>query len=356
MFKSSNKKPSSTSQIAGAGLLHLQKKPKASAFQCASIAFSYMACAIALLCFNKTALSLYDFPFANVITLSQLIVSTMLLYVFKRLKLIEFVDEDKNEETSNKVPKGGLNMKTGFPTAKLFRVTLPLALAYLTYMLLSMISLRGVNLPMYTTLRRTTGAFTMATEFLVFGKAQEKDVIFAVMLMVLGAVIAGMNDMEFNLYGYFMVVLNNVATSVYLIMIGRISKKSGLNAFGLMWTNGIWCGAPLFALSLLRGEVFSTIIYINENSGFVRVLFGSCVLAFALNYSIFLNTSVNSALTQAICGNVKDLAVVWIGYIFFGGVFQWANFSGMIVGVVGSVYYAAIKLKKTRVKDPKESE
>jgi len=28
----------------------------------------------------------------------------------------------------------------------------------------------------------------------------------------------------------------------------------------------------------------------------------------------------------------------------------------MIVGVVGSVYYAAIKLKKTRLKDPKESE
>ena len=353
MFKSSSK-PSSASQIAGAGLLHLQKKPKSTPFQCASIAFSYMACAIALLCFNKTALSLYDFPFANVITLSQLIVSTMLLYVFKRLALIEFVDQD--DETTNKVPKGGLNMKTGFPTSKLFRMTLPLAVAYLAYMLLSMISLRGVNLPMYTTLRRTTGAFTMATEFLVFGKAQERDVIFAVMLMVLGAVIAGMNDIEFDLYGYFMVILNNVATSVYLIMIARISKKSGVNAFGLMWTNGIWCGGPLFALSLLRGEIFSTITYINENSGFVKVLFGSCVLAFALNYSIFLNTSVNSALTQAICGNVKDLVVVWIGYIFFGGVFEWANFSGMIIGVCGSAYYAAIKLKKTRMKDPKESE
>ena len=58
-----------------------------------------MACAVALLCFNKTALSLYDFPFANVITLSQLIVSTMLLYVFKRLNLIAFVDQQDGEET-----------------------------------------------------------------------------------------------------------------------------------------------------------------------------------------------------------------------------------------------------------------
>ena len=132
-----------------------------------------MACAIALLCFNKTALSLYDFPFANVITLSQLIVSTMLLYVFKKTLWIEFVDQD--DETTRIKCRGGLNMKTGFPTSKLFRMTLPLAVAYLTYMLLSMISLRGVNLPMYTTLRRTTNKFTMATEFLVFGKAPKRE-------------------------------------------------------------------------------------------------------------------------------------------------------------------------------------
>ena len=31
----------------------------------------------------------------------------------------------------------------------------------------------------------------------------------------------------------------------------------------------------------------------------------SCILAFALNYTIFLNTSLNSPLTQTMCGNLK---------------------------------------------------
>lgn len=35
------------------------------------------------------------------------------------------------------------------------------------------------------------------------------------------------------------------------------------------------------------------------------VLLLSCILAFFLNYSIFLNTTLNSALTQTICGNLK---------------------------------------------------
>lgn len=37
-------------------------------------------------------------------------------------------------------------------------------MAYLVYMVLGMSSLRGVNLAMYTTLRRTTSAFTMVAE------------------------------------------------------------------------------------------------------------------------------------------------------------------------------------------------
>jgi hypothetical protein len=44
--------------------------------------------------------------------------------------------------------------------------------------------------------------------------------------------------------------------------------------------------------------------HIHEVS-FQLVLVCSCVLAFLLNYAIFLNTSLNSALTQTICGNLK---------------------------------------------------
>ena len=31
----------------------------------------------------------------------------------------------------------------------------------------------------------------------------------------------------------------------------------------------------------------------------------SCIMAFFLNYFVFLNTTLNSALTQTICGNLK---------------------------------------------------
>lgn len=46
-----------------------------------------------------------------------------------------------------------------------------------------------------------------------------------------------------------------------------------------------------------------------DDAGFVISLLGSTVLAFVLNYAIFFNTAVNSALTQSVCGQV--FCFVW---------------------------------------------
>jgi drug/metabolite transporter (DMT)-like permease len=72
----------------------------------------------------------------------------------------------------------------------------------------------------------------------------------------------------------------------------------------------------------------------------------SCIIAFCLNYTIFLNTTLNSALTQTMCGNLKDLGTVFFGWICFGGLpFDWLNVFGQCLGFLGSGMYAYCKLK-----------
>ena len=80
---------------------------------------------------------------------------------------------------------------------------------------------------------------------------------------------------------------------------------------------------------------------------FVQAVIGtSCLLAFALNYTIFLNTSLNSALTQTMCGNLKvrhsfgrPCGIFWINaknvffnqFLFF--LFFFPSFFGRVGGV-----------------------
>ncbi|XP_042987726.1 UDP-N-acetylglucosamine transporter UGNT1 isoform X3 [Carya illinoinensis] len=264
---------------------------------------SYMSCAVLLILFNKAALSSYSFPCANVITLFQMICSCCFLYAMRRLKIISFT-------------------------------------------LATMESVRGVNVPMYTTLRRTTVVFTMVVEYILAGQKYTPSIVGSVGLIVLGAFIAGARDFSFDGYGYAVVFLSNITTAIYLATIARIGKSSGLNSFGLMWCNGVICGPVLLFWTFTRGDLEITINFPYLLSpGFLAVLLCSCILAFFLNYSIFLNTTLNSALTQTICGNLKDLFTIGFGWMVFGGLpFDVFNVIGQLLSFLGSGLYAYYKL------------
>ncbi|EOY29461.1 Nucleotide/sugar transporter family protein isoform 5 [Theobroma cacao] len=192
-------------------------------------AVSYMSCAVLLILFNKAALSSYSFPCANVITLFQMISSCSFLYVLRRWKIISFSNNEYLTISDS---------KTSLVPLKTLIHTLPLAGAYLLYMLVSVESVRGVNVPMYTTLRRITVVFTMLVEFLLAGQKYTLSIIGSVGLIVLGAFVAGARDLSFDFYGYAVVFLANITTAIYLATIARIGKSSRLNSFGLMWCNG----------------------------------------------------------------------------------------------------------------------
>eukprot|EP00252_Welwitschia_mirabilis_P009035 TRINITY_DN2131_c0_g1_i1.p1 TRINITY_DN2131_c0_g1~~TRINITY_DN2131_c0_g1_i1.p1 ORF type:complete len:333 (-),score=32.40 TRINITY_DN2131_c0_g1_i1:637-1635(-) len=301
-------------------------------------ALSYMFCAVLLVMFNKAVLSSYNFPCANVITLLQMITSTAFLYVLRSWNIVSFKTVDSRTSDA----KSWL-----FIPFKTFVHTSPLSLAYLLYMVAGMASIRGVNVPMYTTLRRTTVVFTMIMEFLLSGKKHSTPIVGSVGLIVLGAFVAGARDLSFDFYGYSLVILSNITTAMYLITIARIGKSSGLNSFGLIWCNGIICGPLLFLWTFVSGELQTALHFPNLSSPLFQVMMLlSCMMAFCLNYAIFLNTTLNSALTQTICGNLKDLFTVIIGWLLFGGLpFDWLNVVGQSLGFFGSGIYAYFKIK-----------
>jgi solute carrier family 35 protein len=97
-------------------------------------ALSYMACAVMLVLFNKAALSSYDFPCVNVITLFQMVSSSLFLYALRRRKIISFTAADSFSIDS---------ASTFVPVKTLFH-TLPLAIAYLLYMVTILLNYFGI--------------------------------------------------------------------------------------------------------------------------------------------------------------------------------------------------------------------
>eukprot|EP00271_Cylindrocystis_brebissonii_P008275 TRINITY_DN22330_c0_g1_i1.p1 TRINITY_DN22330_c0_g1~~TRINITY_DN22330_c0_g1_i1.p1 ORF type:complete len:341 (+),score=53.51 TRINITY_DN22330_c0_g1_i1:404-1426(+) len=302
-------------------------------------ALAYMACAVLLVMFNKAALSTYKFPCANVVTLLQMVCSNLLLYTLRSFGAINFTREGDHHMQQHPAYK--------FVPVYTLRKAAPLSMSYLFYMVVGMASIRGVNVPMYTALRRTTVAFTMTMEFFIANKRHSPPILTSVALIVVGAFVAGLRDLSFDMYGYSVVFLSNFTTAVYLATIAELGRATGLNSFGLMWCNGILCSPVLLLWTSITGELRAALTFPGlHNMDFLLVLFASCMLAFALNYTIFLNTALNSPLTQTMCGNLKDLGTVALGWIWFGGPpFDIYNLLGQGFGFFGSGFYAYCKLQ-----------
>ncbi|KAK9055108.1 hypothetical protein SSX86_026189 [Deinandra increscens subsp. villosa] len=302
-------------------------------------AISYMSCAVLLIMFNKAALSSYKFPCANVITLFQMVCSSVLLYALRCREVISFRVNNENPSTNN-IPGIFVPLNT-------LLTTLPLAISYLLYMLVSMESVRGVSVPMYATLRRTTVAFTMIVEYVLVRQKYSSYIIGSVGIIIFGAFVAGARDLSFDSYAYAIVFSANICTAIYLASIARIGKSSGLNSFGLMWCNGLICTPILLIWTWVSGDLQVTANFSHLSSvGFQAVMLLSCVMAFLLNYAVFLNTTLNSALTQTICGNLKDLFTIGLGWIVFGGLpFDLLNVVGQSLGFLGSCIYAFCKIR-----------
>lgn len=83
----------------------------------------------------------------------------------------------------------------------------------------------------------------------------------AVIVMSLGAAIAGLTDVQFSLPGYFWVMTCAVATALYLLFIDKLGRESGLNDFGLLFYNNLLAFPFMFGSLVFSGEITRVLDY-----------------------------------------------------------------------------------------------
>lgn len=84
-----------------------------------------------------------------------------------------------------------------------------------------------------------------------------------------------------------------------------------------------------------------------NNNEFTSLFIVAAFMGTVLNYSIFLCTTINSALTTAVVGCLKNVMTTYIGMIIFSDYkFQILNFIGLNISIFGSLYYTYITMWK----------
>ncbi|KAJ0944594.1 hypothetical protein HanPSC8_Chr03g0118561 [Helianthus annuus] len=73
----------------------------------------------------------------------------------------------------------------------------------------------------------------------------------------------------------------------------------------------------------------------------------SLVMGIILNYTMFLCTIVNSALTTTIVGVLKGVGSTTLGFFLLGGVqVHFLNVSGLVINTLGGLWYSLAKYQE----------
>lgn len=170
------------------------------------------------------------------------------------------------------------------------------------------------------------------------------------LVMVCGAVIAGSNDMSFDPLGYLLVTINNFATGLNLVLVKQLCS-SPLGNVGSLFYNSLLSIPVVLLVVLVRGEGATIMghpsIY---ESRFQLLVISSTVLGMALNFSIYLNTQVNSALTQSVCGQMRAVISTVVGLFTFNVLVTPGLCVGLSFTACAGMMYALSKLHEQQNK------
>lgn len=287
-------------------------------FSCAFYGLS----SIVIMMSNKVVLTSFGFPSFQMVGLSQMVAAVVILWSCRELNYASF--PPLSRDTTRKV--------------------MPLPLFYIGNVLFGLGGTQHMSLPMFTVIRRFTILFTMLGELLVFKTRPSVQVQLSVLLMIGGSIIAALNDLSFDFYGYLLALLANICTAAGNVYVKKKLDSKDLGKSGLIYYNALFSLLPTLAIAFGSGQ-FGIVGAFDKWSRLDFLVFFalSAFMGLILNYSMFLCTHLNSALTTTVTGTLKNIIVTYLG-IFVGGdyVFTYLNFFGLNVSMAGSLLYTYV--------------
>ncbi|KAK4792171.1 hypothetical protein SAY86_022606 [Trapa natans] len=218
-------------------------------------------------------------------------------------------------------------------------------------------SLKGVNIPMYIAIKRLTPLAVLIAGFFRGKGRPPRQVSLSVVLIAAGVLIAALGDFSFDLYGYSMAFTSVFFQTMYLVLVEKSGAEDGLSSIEIMFYNSILSLPFLLFVIILTGEFPDSLVLliakINSFS-FLMLLVISLVMGIVLNYTMFLCTIVNSALTTTIVGVLKGVVSTTLGFFLLGGVkVHGLNVTGLVINTAGGIWYSYSKYQQKMQKPSK---
>lgn len=195
-----------------------------------------------------------------------------------------------------------------------------------------------LNVAMFGALRKLSIIMTMISQWVIFRSRPSKWTMVSILGIVIGAFIAGMNDLAFDARGYTYVMVNNICT-VASQMANKLALEKNVDKGSLLFYNAFITvvGTSVLSIHFSPGDFEHWGSYL-----FRFVLLGSLILGLFLNWSVAWLLEKNDPLTLSVAGSIKSSLnglIVCVGLFDPTYIFSWKNFIGLQITAASSFMY-----------------
>lgn len=295
-----------------------------------SAAVFYGICSGSMNFLNKLVLSSWHFPSPNFLMLAQMIVLSLGIDFLKHFGYSKAVDYSWEHGRS----------------------CLILSFFFAINTVIALFALNGMNIPMYNAMRRCVPIANLLLGVIFLRTRPSNGITMSVLTITSGTFVAAYGDLNFDSHAYTFGVISVISNAAYLTTLQKTGMEKNLGAISIAYINSINCMPVMTLVLFLTGDISKIAAYPHWSSSafllsFFSVVFSGCIFT----YSMFLCTTVNSALTTSCVSVLKSAVTTSIGMYTFGGVQPTFCFMlGQCINFTGGCMYTMVKFRSSQRK------
>ena len=196
-------------------------------------------------------------------------------------------------------------------------------------LLFTLLTNKNMSIPMATSLRRFSIFTTMMAQY----PNVPDNILYSVLVMVLGSLITCFDNFQFNTLGFIFVSVSNVLTTCIHLQTKKTLSVNVNKISILFWSAVLSIAVDGTVLATFTPKTFED--WNTESFQFVFAM--SVVLGFCMNYSSTWVLEKNNALTLAVAIVVKNL--LFDGMLLFYYTGSSTEIAGTVISTIGALSY-----------------
>jgi len=233
---------------------------------------------------------------------------------------------------------------------KMLRKWIPVNLFFIAMLFSGFMTFTMVTVSLVAICKNVTNMFTSVGDYLLFGQPITRNIVFALILMVVAATLGASHELVtpekgVNVSALVWLTINCVTTSGYSLQIKLSQKETGMTPYACSYYNALIATPIMLTWSLWTGDLYACLHNPDvQNPTLLLSLGASSFLGFCIGFSVFWCISATSPTTCSMVGAFTKVPLAVLGIIIFKEPVTQKRTGFIILGIVAGIIYTRTKV------------